>query len=65
MTKFTSKFSENGNFEIATTFVGSTYAFLSDIPLTGILNAPYMFLSEKDKKGKFNPKTNRIEKTIT
>jgi hypothetical protein len=65
MTKFTSKFSENGNFEIATTFVGSTYAFLSDIPLTGILNAPYMFLSEKDKKGKFNPKTNRIEKTIS
>jgi hypothetical protein len=65
MTKFTSKFSENGNFEVSTTFVGSTYAFLSDIPLLGILNAPYMFLSEKDKKGKFNPKTNRIEKTIS
>lgn len=65
MTKFSSKFSENGNFEIATTFVGSTYAFLSDIPLGGILNAPYMFLTEKDKKGKFNPKTNRIEKTIS
>ena len=65
MTKFTSKFSENGNFEISTTFVGSTYAFLSDIPLLGILNAPYMFLTETDKKGKFNPKTNRIEKTIS
>ena len=65
MTKFTSKFTENGNFEIATTFVGSTYAFLSDIPLEGILNAPYMFLSETDKKGKFNPKTNRIEKSIS
>ena len=65
MTKFTSRFSENGNFEVTTTFVGSTYAFLNDIPLMGILNAPYMFLSETDKKGKFNPKTNRIEKTIS
>jgi hypothetical protein len=65
MTKFTSKFSENGNFEISTTFVGSTYAFLNDIPLLGILNAPYMFLSETDKDGKFNPKTNRIEKKIS
>jgi hypothetical protein len=65
MTKFTSKFTENGNFEIATSFVGSTYAFLSDIPLEGILNAPYMFLSETDKKGKFNPKTNRVEKSIS
>ena len=65
MTKFTSKFNENGNFEISTTFVGSTYAFLNDIPLLGILNAPYMFLSETDKKGKFNPKTNRVEKTIS
>ena len=65
MTKFTSKFNENGNFEVSTTFVGSTYAFLADIPLLGILNAPYMFLSETDKKGKFNPKTNRIEKTIS
>jgi hypothetical protein len=65
MTKFTSKFSENGNFEISTTFVGSTYAFLNDIPLLGILNAPYMFLSETDKNGKFNPRTNRIEKTIS
>jgi hypothetical protein len=65
MTKFTSKFNENGNFEISTTFVGSTYAFLNDIPLLGILNSPYMFLSETDKKGKFNQKTNRIEKTIS
>jgi hypothetical protein len=65
MTKFTSRFSENGNFEVTTTFVGSTYAFLNDIPLMGILNAPYMFLSETDKKGRFNQKTNRIEKTIS
>ena len=65
MTKFTSKFNQNGNFEIATSFIGSTYAFLSDIPLMGILNAPYMFLSETDKNSKFNPKTNRIEKTIS
>ena len=43
MTKFTSRFNQNGNFEVATTFIGSTYAFLSDIPINGILNAPYLY----------------------
>lgn len=44
LVKFTTKYNEsNGNFESSATFVGSTYAYLSDIPLQGMLNAPYMF----------------------
>jgi hypothetical protein len=47
LVKFSTKFNEtNGNFEVSTTFVGSTYAYLNDIPLQGILNAPYMFPTE-------------------
>ena len=50
LVKFTSKFNEsNGNFEVSTSFVGSTYAYLSDIPLQGILNAPYLFPNESTK----------------
>lgn len=45
--KFSSKYNEsNGNFEINTTFIGSTYAFMRDISLRGIMNAPYLFGSE-------------------
>lgn len=66
LTKFTSKFNEsNGNFEITTTFIGTTFAFLNDIPLSGILHAPYMFLSEQENTGKFNNLTGKIEKTIS
>jgi hypothetical protein len=47
LVKFSTKFNEtNGNFEVSTTFVGSTYAYLNDIPLQGILNAPYLFPTE-------------------
>lgn len=50
LVKFSTKFNEsNGNFEVSTTFVGSTYAYLSDIPLQGILNAPYLFPNENSK----------------
>jgi hypothetical protein len=50
LVKFTSKFNEsNGNFEVNTSFVGSTYAYLSDIPLQGILTAPYLFPNESTK----------------
>ncbi len=66
LTKFTSRFNGNsGNFEINTTFVGSTYAYLADIPINGILNAPYMYSSEKTSTGRFNPNTGRYEKTIS
>ena len=65
MTKFTSKYNEtNGNFDITTTFVGSTYAYLNDIPLTGILNAPYMYYIESDSKLNFDPKTGTYGKII-
>lgn len=54
LTKFSSKYNEsNGNFEIATSFVGSTYAYLNDIPLNGILNAPYMYMIESDEPAKY------------
>jgi hypothetical protein len=66
LTKFTSKYNgSNGNFDISTTFVGSTYAFLNDIPLTGILNAPYMYAIEQDKEAKYNPNTQQYTKTVS
>lgn len=66
LVKFNTKFNEsNGNFEVSTTFVGSTYAYLNDIPLTGILNAPYMYAIEKETNASFNEKTGRYEKKIS
>lgn len=63
LVKFNSKFNEqNGNFEIATSFVGSTFAFMNDIPLNGVLNAPYMFLKTSAKGGKFNEATGKTTK---
>jgi hypothetical protein len=65
MTKFTSKYNEtNGNFDITTTFVGSTYAYMNDIPLSGMLNAPYMYYIESDSRLNFNPQTGTYEKKI-
>ena len=58
LVKFTSKFNEGtGNFEVSTTFVGSTYAWLSDIPLQGILNAAYLYPRESSQKTKENTNT--------
>lgn len=55
LTKFTSKFNEiNGNFEISTTFVGSTFAYLNDIPLNGVINAPYLYGSKTENTKTFN-----------
>jgi hypothetical protein len=65
MTKFSSKFNEsNGNFEISTTFVGSTFAWMNDIPLSAIINCPYMFLVEETKDVTFNEKTGLYEKRL-
>ena len=65
MTKFSTKFNQfSGNYEITTAFIGSTYAFLTDIPLMGLLNAPFMYLSEKEGTTKFNEKTKTHEKNI-
>jgi hypothetical protein len=66
LVKFTSKFNEsNGNFEINTSFVGSTYAYLSDIPLQGILNAPYLFPNESNKTETSDTKTENEVQTLT
>lgn len=66
MTKFSSRFNEStGNFDINTTFVGSTYAFLNEIPIMGILNAPYMYLTQNDKPTRFNPKTGTYQKSVS
>jgi len=65
LVKFTSRFNEgNGNFEVSTTFVGATYAYLSDIPLQGILNAPYMFPVESVQVEKTDTKNNKILQTV-
>ena len=66
LVKFSSKFNENnGNFEITTQFVGSTFAFLNDITLTGILNSPYMYMSENESIKRFNPTTGAQEIVIS
>jgi hypothetical protein len=66
MTKFSSRFNDStGNFEVSTTFVGSTYAFMNDIPLSAIINCPYMFLTEKVENKKFNESTGRYEKNVS
>ena len=65
LVKFTSKFNEgNGNFEVSTSFVGSTYAWLSDIPLQGILNAAYLFSNESTIISKKNTITLQELETI-
>lgn len=65
LVKFNTKYNEsNGNFEITTSFVGSTYAFMTDIPLKGVLNAPYMFMNEAEKNGVHNDKTGKVEKKV-
>lgn len=55
----------NGNFVITTKFVGSTYAYLNHIPLTGILNAPYMFGIEKPEKRTVNESTGEVKVTLS
>lgn len=66
LVKFNTKFNEtNGNFEVSTTFVGSTYAYLNDIPLKGILNAPYMYMVENVVDKKTNNKTGQTQKKVS
>jgi hypothetical protein len=55
LVKFSSKFNPaNGNFEVTTTFVGSTYAYMSDIPLKAALYAPFMYGIESVDAPQFN-----------
>ena len=64
---FKSKFNgSNGNFEITTKFVGSTYAFLNDILFQNAVNAPFMYMVEKQNEPyRVNEKTGFIEKKIS
>jgi hypothetical protein len=65
LVKFTSKFNEsNGNFEVNTSFVGSTYAWLSDIPLQGILTAPYLFPNESKSVTGSNTSNGKEKETV-
>lgn len=65
LVKFTSKFNESsGNFEVNTSFVGSTYAYLSDIPLQGILTAPYLFPNESTKVTSSNTNTGQEVESV-
>lgn len=61
LTKFIAKYNEsNGNFDITGTFLGSTFAFLAEIPIAAALNAPYMFGNESITTDKNNVKTKTI-----
>jgi hypothetical protein len=65
LVKFNSRYNEqNGNFEVATSFVGSTFAFMNDIPLKGVLNAPYMFLKKSSKETQFNEGTGKSTQIV-
>lgn len=47
LVKLTTKYNDSsGNFDTTATFVGSTFAFLNDIPLKAMLNCPYMYMVE-------------------
>ncbi len=63
LVSFSSRFnSGSGNFEVTTKFVGSTYAFMNDIPLMAMLNAPYMFIRTVEGSQTFNEQTGLFEK---
>jgi hypothetical protein len=66
MIKFNSRYNDNnGNFEVECNFVGSTYAYLADISLEAILNAPYFYASENVITTKYNEETKFYDKTIS
>ena len=55
LVKFNTRFNDTtGNFEIQTTFIGSTFAFMNDIPLKAVMNCPYMYLTEIPNTKQFN-----------
>ena len=66
MIKFNSRYNPSGgNFEVETTFIGSTYAYLADIPLEAVLNAPYFYISENANDTKFNEQTGYYDVTVS
>ena len=63
---FSSKYNQGtGNFDISTKFVGSTYAYINDIPLNGVLNAPYLYAMEKDRKIQKNEKNTVVNVNVS
>lgn len=65
MSNFTSKFdSDTGNFNCTGSFIGSTFAFLNDIPFKAVMNSPYMFINEHSEPETTNTKTGKIEQKI-
>ena len=66
LVRFNTRFNaSNGNLEVQTDFVGSTYAYMSDISLKSILNAPYFYSSEFQSDGVYNEETKRTEVRIS
>jgi len=66
MVKFNSRYNDtNGNFEVSTTFVGSTYAYLADISLETILNAPYFYASDNILSESTNEGTGIITRVVS
>ena len=64
LTSFNSRFNgSTGNFEISTRFLGSTYPFMTDIPLKAVLNSPYMFARTIEGNKTFNEQKGVYEKT--
>ena len=64
--KFNSRYNPSGgNFEVETTFIGSTYAYLADIPLEAVLNAPYFYISENVNTTEFNEQTGYYNVTVS
>ena len=66
LVKFNTRFNpSNGNMEVDTTFVGSTYAYMADISLESILNAPYFYASEAATSSRTNEKTGETEIVVS
>jgi hypothetical protein len=66
MIKFNSRYNPTyGNFEVDATFIGSTYAYLADISLEAVLNAPYFYISENASITKFNEETGYYDVNVS
>jgi hypothetical protein len=65
LVKFSSRYNDsNGNFEVTTSFVGSTYAYLTDISLKAILNCPYMYPIISSTNNKEDTKNNQVSRKV-
>jgi hypothetical protein len=66
LVKFNTRYNpQNGNLEVEANFVGSTYAYMADISLESIMNAPYFYMSEAETKTQYNEKTQQTDITVS